>query len=92
MTSLLPIFMRVIQKVETASTCMLLAHFAWDVSFHPPYSPDLAESDFDLFIHLKQFLGGMSMGSDGKAKKGSMDWWQISMMQAYGNSSHNMGA
>jgi hypothetical protein len=21
-----------------------------------------------------------------------MDWWQISMMQAYGNSSHNMGA
>jgi hypothetical protein len=32
--------------------------------FHPPYSPDLAPSDFHLFTHLKQFLGGTRMGSD----------------------------
>jgi len=24
----------------------------------PPYSPDLAPSDFHLFLHLKKFLGG----------------------------------
>jgi hypothetical protein len=31
--------------------------FAWNVFFHPPYSPDLKPSDFHLFTHLMQFLG-----------------------------------
>ena len=25
---------------------------------HPPYSPDIAPSDFRLFLHLKKFLSG----------------------------------
>jgi hypothetical protein len=32
--------------------------------FHPPHSLDLAPSDFHLFTHLKQFLGGTHVGSD----------------------------
>ncbi|KAJ4434262.1 hypothetical protein ANN_22814 [Periplaneta americana] len=31
---------------------------------HPPYSPDLAPSDFHLFTKLKKFLGGKCFGSD----------------------------
>ncbi|GBM06271.1 hypothetical protein AVEN_208964-1 [Araneus ventricosus] len=30
----------------------------------PPYSPDLAPSDFHLFLKLKEFLGGKRFGSD----------------------------
>jgi histone-lysine N-methyltransferase SETMAR len=29
---------------------------------HPPYSPDLAPSDFHLFLHLKKFLSGQRQG------------------------------
>lgn len=36
----------------------LLEGFKWDVFGHPPYSPDLAPSDFHLFPQLKQHLSG----------------------------------
>ena len=37
----------------------LLQKFAWEMFNHdPPYSPDLAPSDFHLFLHLKKFLSG----------------------------------
>ena len=32
--------------------------FCWEVFNHPPYSPDLAPSDFHLLSHLKKFLYG----------------------------------
>ena len=38
----------------------LLEEFNWDVFNHPPYSSDLALSDFHLFLHLKKFLFGQS--------------------------------
>jgi histone-lysine N-methyltransferase SETMAR len=41
-----------------AVTRELLAQFQWDVFDHPPYSPDLAPSDFHLFLELKTWLGG----------------------------------
>ena len=39
-------------------TTALLEKFKWDILDHPPYSPDLAPSDFHLFLHLKQHLTG----------------------------------
>ena len=36
----------------------LLQEFGWEVFNHVPYSPDLAPSDFYLFLHLKKFLSG----------------------------------
>jgi histone-lysine N-methyltransferase SETMAR len=36
-------------------TANLLQEFSWEVFNHPPYSPDLAQSDFHLFLHLKKF-------------------------------------
>lgn len=31
---------------------------------HPPYSPDLAPSDYYLFPHLKKSLGGMRLSGN----------------------------
>lgn len=36
----------------------LLKVFDWQVLPHPPYSPDIAPSDFHLFLHLKNELKG----------------------------------
>ena len=34
----------------------LLQNFNWEVSDRPPHSPDLAASEFHLFLHLKKHL------------------------------------
>ncbi|KAJ4427362.1 hypothetical protein ANN_24982 [Periplaneta americana] len=51
-----------------ASTRELLDQFGWEIFDHPPYSPDLAPSDFHLFTKLKDFLGGTCFGSDEELK------------------------
>jgi transposase len=40
-----------------AHTRALLGHFDWELFDHPPYSPDLAPSDYHLFTYLKKWLG-----------------------------------
>jgi histone-lysine N-methyltransferase SETMAR len=45
-----------------------LRDFKWDVFPHPPYSPDLAASDFHLFPHLHRWLGGRRFSSDDEVK------------------------
>jgi histone-lysine N-methyltransferase SETMAR len=42
----------------SAKTQELIKTFGWEQIDHPPYSPDLAPSDFHVFLHLKKFLGG----------------------------------
>jgi hypothetical protein len=41
-----------------AATRDLIATFGWEEFDHHPYSPDLAPSDFHVFLHLKTFLSG----------------------------------
>ncbi|KAJ4449394.1 hypothetical protein ANN_00793 [Periplaneta americana] len=57
-----------------ASTRELLDQFGWEIFDHPPYSPDLAPSDFHLFTKLKDFLGGTRFGSDEELKKTVNIW------------------
>ncbi|KAJ4447089.1 hypothetical protein ANN_09078 [Periplaneta americana] len=57
-----------------ASTRELLDQFGWEIFDHPPYSPDLAPSDFHLFTKLKDFLGGTRFGSDEELKKTVNTW------------------
>ena len=40
----------------------------------PPYSPDLAPSDFRLFLHLKKFLGGKRFDDDDDLKDAVQKW------------------
>ncbi|KAJ4429305.1 hypothetical protein ANN_26309 [Periplaneta americana] len=37
-------------------TTAVLTEFGWELFDHPPCSPDLAPSDFHVFLHLKKFL------------------------------------
>ena len=40
-----------------------LAAFNWEILTHPPYSPDLAPSDYYLFLSLKNSLHGKKFTS-----------------------------
>jgi hypothetical protein len=46
-----------------------LRHLAGNNSITPPYSPDLAPSDFHVFLHLKTFLGGRQFHDDNEVKE-----------------------
>lgn len=43
---------------------MKLNDLRFELLPHPPYSPDLAPSDFYLFADLKKMLQGQRFGSD----------------------------
>jgi hypothetical protein len=43
---------------------------------HPPYSTDLARSNFNLFGQLKKHLGGRRFATDGKVQQAVMSWLQ----------------
>uniref|UniRef100_A0A0K8S533 Histone-lysine N-methyltransferase SETMAR n=1 Tax=Lygus hesperus TaxID=30085 RepID=A0A0K8S533_LYGHE len=46
-------------------TTKLLEQFGWDVSTHPPYSPDLAPSDYHfLLTETKEELAGICFSAD----------------------------
>jgi hypothetical protein len=54
----------------------LLRRYNWEVLDHPPYSPDLAPSDFHLFGPLKKHLGGRLFSTDGEVQQAVMSWLQ----------------
>lgn len=40
-----------------------LRELGWEVLMHPPYSPDLAPSDYHLFLSMANALGGVKLAS-----------------------------
>lgn len=52
----------------------LLDKFKWDVFAHPPYSPDLAPSDYHLFMHMKKWLGSQRFDDDEELKDAVTGW------------------
>ena len=42
----------------------LITSFKWEQMDHHPYGPDLAPSDYHLFLHLKKFLGSKRFDDD----------------------------
>lgn len=51
-------------KPHTARiTKNLLEEFGWEIMLHPPYSPDLAPTDFHLFRSLQSNLSGFKCSS-----------------------------
>jgi len=43
--------------------------FKWDILDHPPYSPNLAPSDFHLFLRLKKHLAGKKFDDDDEVQE-----------------------
>ncbi|GFU47161.1 histone-lysine N-methyltransferase SETMAR [Trichonephila clavipes] len=52
----------------------LIASFGWEQLDHPPYSPDLAPSDYHLFMHLKKHLARQRHSDDDEAKATVKQW------------------
>ncbi|XP_029635055.1 histone-lysine N-methyltransferase SETMAR-like [Octopus sinensis] len=44
-------------------TKYLLEELGWEILLHPPYSPDLAHSDYYLFWGLQNHLNGLTLAS-----------------------------
>jgi len=51
------------------ATQNLIPTFGWEQFDHLPYNPDLAPSDFHLFLHLKSFLAGRRFHDDNEVKE-----------------------
>ncbi|KAL4143360.1 hypothetical protein QTP88_005698 [Uroleucon formosanum] len=64
-------------------TKQLLTDFAWEQFNHPPYSPDLAPSDFHFFLHMKSFMGGQNFNEDDEVKKAISAWLQSQASSFY---------
>ena len=45
-----------VQPHNAAGTNDLIKLFSWEIFDHPPYSPDLAPSDYHLFTKMKAWL------------------------------------
>ena len=56
------------------STIDALETLKSEVPSHPPYSPDLAPSDFSFFPHLKRDLKGTHFISDDEVKQAVTSW------------------
>jgi histone-lysine N-methyltransferase SETMAR len=50
--------------------------YNWEVLDHPPYSPDLPQSDFHLFGPLKKHLVGRRFATDGEVQQAARSWLQ----------------
>jgi len=59
---------------SAAQTQDLITSFKWEQMDHPPYSPDLAPSDYHLFLDPKKFLGGKRFGDDNDLKDAVQKW------------------
>jgi hypothetical protein len=49
--------------------------FGWEQFNQPPYRPDLAPSDFYMFLHLKTFLGGQQFHDDNEVNEAINTWF-----------------
>ena len=57
-------------------TTALLEKFKWVVLDHPPYSPDLEPSDFQLFLHLNIHPAERKFEDDGEVQHEVMTWFK----------------
>jgi hypothetical protein len=70
-------------RPHTASATQdLITTFGWEQFDHPPYSPDLAPSDFHVFLHLKTFLGGWWFHDD-KVNEAVNTWFTLQTASFY---------
>jgi histone-lysine N-methyltransferase SETMAR len=58
------------QRSIAARTRALLEHFNWELFDHSPYSPDLASSDYHLYIYLKNWFGSQHFNRNEELMEG----------------------
>jgi transposase len=60
-----------------------LQKFNWEVFDHPPYSPDLAPSDYHLFTNMKKWLGSQRFDDDEELQSSVVEWLQSQEVEFY---------
>ncbi|UYV77112.1 hypothetical protein LAZ67_14003343 [Cordylochernes scorpioides] len=58
----------------SAGKVMAMENFKWEIFTHPPYSPELAPSDFHLYPGLKWHLGGKHFANDDEMQAKANHW------------------
>jgi hypothetical protein len=53
---------------------LALEHFRWVLFDYPPYSPDMAPSDYHLFTYLKNLLGSQHFSRNEELMEGVKTW------------------
>lgn len=61
---------------KSAATMAKLAELHFELLHHPPYSPDLAPSDYFLFSELKKSLRGIRYGSDSEVIDAANEYFE----------------
>ena len=67
-----------------------IASFWWKTLSHPPYSPDLAPSDYHLFAPLKRHLKRNSYDGDNDYKTAVTAWLKQQPEEFYRRGIHNL--
>ena len=68
--------------IQSPAKCAVICHtisqhmLKWDILDLPPYSLDLAPSDFLLFLHLKKHLAGEKFDNDDEVQEEFMTWFK----------------
>ena len=57
-----------------ARTNALIKLFNWEIFDHPPYSPDLAPSDYRLFTRMKVWLATQRFHTNEEFMDGVRNW------------------
>ncbi|XP_067944477.1 uncharacterized protein [Watersipora subatra] len=75
------------QRVMAARQCMRrlrkIEELAWELLVHPPYSPDLAPSDFHLFGPLKNHMRGKHFTTDAAVMEAVREWFRTQRLEFY---------
>ncbi|GFX67608.1 histone-lysine N-methyltransferase SETMAR [Trichonephila clavipes] len=56
-------------------TSQKLWDLGWEVLMHPPYSPDLAPSDYHLFLAFQNFFSDKNLGSIEDCENRSLEFF-----------------
>ena len=67
-----------------AQTVVTNNNLGWELLPHPPYSPDLAPSDFHLLGPLKEFTRGTKFENEDEVKSVVSDWLRHQSKDFYG--------
>jgi hypothetical protein len=66
-----------------AHTRALLEHFNWELFNHPPYSPDLALSDYHLLTYLKDLVGSQYFNNNEEMIEDVKKWLSSQMADIF---------
>lgn len=60
-----------------------IAELGWEILSHPPYSPDLAPSDYHLFLSLQNFLNGKKFKDESDVRQVLLEFFALKSESFY---------